>query len=68
MVDTELLLLQNGSEWRQAGMASSERGVEEGRGYSATTTTATTRGAAQIYCATLGEHKLEAGEHVGQLT
>jgi hypothetical protein len=35
---------------------------------SATTATETTRGAAQIYCATLGEHLLKAGGHVGQLT
>ncbi|UXA21064.1 hypothetical protein KXD98_22115 [Mycobacterium sp. SMC-4] len=33
----------------------------EWRSYSAATTTATTRNAAQIDCAALGEHKLEAG-------
>ncbi|RAU98841.1 hypothetical protein DQP56_11655 [Mycolicibacter senuensis] len=38
------------------------------RGYSATTTTAAARGAAQIDCATLGEHKLKAGEHDEQPT
>ncbi|RAV08590.1 hypothetical protein DQP55_19110 [Mycolicibacterium sp. GF69] len=42
---------------------------EEGRGYSAAaTTTARTRDAAQIDCAALGEHRLEAGGHAGQLT
>jgi len=35
---------------------------------SATTATETTRGAAQIDCAALGEQLLEAGGHVGQLT
>jgi len=39
----------------------SERGARR-RGYSAaTTTTATTRDAAQIDCAALGEHRLKAG-------
>src|ERR1700756_3358435 len=37
-------------------------------GRSATTATETTRGAAQIDCAALGEHQLQAGEHVGKLT
>jgi len=37
------------------------------RGYSAATTT-TTRDAAQIDCATLGERGLEAGWHDGKLT
>ncbi|TXI59114.1 MAG: hypothetical protein E6Q55_22060 [Mycolicibacterium mageritense] len=34
----------------------------------ATTTTTAARGAAQIDCAALGEHKLKAGGHVRQLT
>ncbi|MCV7366401.1 hypothetical protein H7K09_02810 [Mycolicibacterium duvalii] len=38
-----------------------ECGAQRRRGYSAATTTATTRDAAQIDCAALGEHKLEAG-------
>jgi hypothetical protein len=47
----------------------SERGAKRRRGYSAaTTTTATTRDAAQIDCAALGEHWLEAGGHDRQLT
>jgi len=47
----------------------SEGGAKKGRGYSAaTTTTATTRDAAQIDCAALGEHRLEAGGHGSQLT
>jgi hypothetical protein len=41
-----------------------ERGAVKERGYSAaTTTTATTRDAAQIDCAALGEQQLKAGEH-----
>jgi hypothetical protein len=32
-------------------------------GASATTTTTAARGAAQVDCAALGEHKLKAGEH-----
>jgi len=44
----------------------SERGARR-RGYSAATTTAA-RNAAQVDCAALGEQKLEAGGHVGQLT
>jgi hypothetical protein len=40
----------------------SESGAKEGRSYSAAiTTTATTRDAAQIDCAALGEHRLKAG-------
>src|SRR5271155_4121319 len=38
------------------------------RGYSATTTTAAARDAAQIDCAALGEHELDAGGHGSQLT
>jgi hypothetical protein len=38
----------------------SERGARK-RGYSATTTTATTRDAAQIDCAALGEQQLDPG-------
>jgi hypothetical protein len=38
----------------------SERGARK-RGYSATTTTAATRDAAQIYCAALGEQELQPG-------
>jgi hypothetical protein len=46
----------------QAETAGPESGARGRRGYSAaTTTTATTRGAAQIDCATLGERELEAG-------
>jgi hypothetical protein len=45
----------------------SERGAKK-RGYSATTTTAATRDAAQVDCAALGEQELNAGGHVGQLT
>jgi hypothetical protein len=45
----------------------SERGARK-RGYSATTTTAAARDAAQIDCAALGEQELKAGGHVGQLT
>jgi hypothetical protein len=42
---------------------------EERRSYSAAkTTTATTRDAAQIDCAALGEHRLKAGGHARQLT
>src|SRR5262249_51778618 len=37
-------------------------------GYSANTTTAAARDAAQIDCAALGEQELKAGGHVGQLT
>ncbi|NTY59344.1 hypothetical protein FEG63_07230 [Mycolicibacterium sphagni] len=44
-------------------------GAKEGRGYSAATaTTATTRDAAQINCATLGERELEAGRHASHAT
>jgi len=40
----------------------SESGAKRRRGYSAATaTTTTTRDAAQIDCATLGEQKLQAG-------
>ncbi len=47
----------------------SERGAKNGAAASAaTTTTARTRDAAQIDCAALGEHRLKAGGHVGQLT
>jgi hypothetical protein len=45
----------------------SERGARK-RGYSATTTTAAARDAAQIDCAALSEQELKAGGHVGQLT
>jgi hypothetical protein len=49
--------------------ATPECGAKVRRGYSAaTTTTATTRNAAQIDCAALGEHRLEAGGHERQLT
>jgi hypothetical protein len=66
VVDTELLLLiREGVEADHNGC--SERGAER-RGYSAATTTAATRDAAQINCAALGEHGLKAGWHVAQLT
>jgi hypothetical protein len=58
------------TKWRRAtarfrGSSECYAGV---RGYSAATATTTARGAAQIDCATLGEHGLKAGWHVGQLT
>jgi hypothetical protein len=66
LVDTDLLLLL-GMGWREARhigplRALTRENVERARSYSAaTTTTATTRDAAQIDCATLGEHELNAG-------
>jgi hypothetical protein len=59
-MDIRVLLLLAGG-WRMR-----RRRLPEGRsarncGYSATTTTATTRDAAQVDCAALGEHELEAG-------
>jgi len=52
----KLLLFVN-VDWPQKGC--SERNTKRRCGYSAaTTTTATTRNAAQIYCATLGEQEL----------
>jgi hypothetical protein len=59
--DTELLLLTTGRGGRPYRLL---REWRKGR-YSAATTTAAARGAAQINCAALGEHKLEAGGHVG---
>jgi hypothetical protein len=56
VVDTELLLLRREEKADHNGCA--ERGPK-GRGYSAATTT--TRDAAQINCAALGEHGLQAG-------
>jgi hypothetical protein len=41
---------------------------EKARGYSAATTTAAARDAAQINCTATGEHELDAGGHVMQLT
>jgi hypothetical protein len=41
---------------------------EKARGYSAATTTATARDAAQINCAALSEQELDAGGHATQLT
>ena len=53
----------------QADNGRSRARREDRRGYSAaTTTTATTRDAAQIDCAALGEHRLKAGGHARQLT
>ncbi|MUM30562.1 hypothetical protein FZI93_01290 [Mycobacterium sp. CBMA361] len=62
-----LLLLITGEaaaecDVRPAAVDCSERNTKRRRGYSAaTTTTATTRDAAQIHCAALGEPQLEAG-------
>ena len=68
VLDMRMLLMLSMTDRGQATGGCSERGGK-GRGYSAaTTTTATTRDAAQIDCAALGEHELEAGGHVGQLT
>ncbi|ABK70864.1 hypothetical protein MUB01_18505 [Mycolicibacterium smegmatis] len=51
-----------GSGWVQAGTENSERARQSARLRStATTTTATTRNAAQIHCAALGERELKAG-------
>jgi hypothetical protein len=62
LFDTRILLLVV-KEWLGAShQGCSECGAKSERGYSAaTTTTATTRDAAQIYCAALGEHELNAG-------
>src|SRR3984957_17906597 len=49
------------------GSGCSERGARR-RGYSAATTTAAARDAAQINCTATGEHELDAGGHVMQLT
>src|SRR5947209_16916341 len=49
------------------GSGCSERGAKR-RAYSAATTTAAARDAAQINCAATGEHELDAGGHVLQLT
>ncbi|EUA23042.1 hypothetical protein I553_5237 [Mycobacterium xenopi 4042] len=65
VLDTELLLLTTG-RLGHAGTAA-PRAARKAR-YSAATTTAAARDAAQVDCAALGEHGLEAGEHVGQLT
>ena len=48
--------------------AQSERAKQAQPRSAATTTTATTRDAAQIDCAALGEHRLKAGGHARQLT
>jgi hypothetical protein len=62
LVDMNVLLLRRRAGHEQARMGCSESGARKERGYSAaTTTTATTRDAAQIDCAALGEHRLEAG-------
>ncbi len=49
--------------WRHAtvGSEAAPSACAEGRGYSAATATTTTRDAAQIDCAALGEHGLKAG-------
>src|SRR6202012_1050352 len=66
-----MMLLLNCSRllWRRAtgGSGCSERGAKR-RGYSAATTTAAARDAAQINCTATGEHELDAGGHVMQLT
>ena len=70
LVDIDVLLLHE-KGWAGARTTKGRSRVrrEGRRGYSAaTTTTATTRDAAQIDCAALGEHWLKAGGHVGQLT
>jgi hypothetical protein len=48
--------------------AQSERAKQAQLRSAATTTTATTRDAAQIDCTALGEHWLKAGGHERQLT
>ncbi|ART74007.1 hypothetical protein BTO20_30515 [Mycobacterium dioxanotrophicus] len=56
-------------EGEQSGGQVSERARQDARKRSAAaTTTAATRDAAQIDCAALGEHKLNAGGHERQLT
>ncbi len=70
LVDMNVLLLLS-MGWLEGSSRNgcSERGAKRRRGYSAaTTTTATTRDAAQIDCAALGEHRLKAGGHARQLT
>jgi hypothetical protein len=55
-----LLVVKEGLWGEPRGLLRARR--EEGRGYSAdSTTTAATRDAAQIDCAALGEHELNAG-------
>jgi hypothetical protein len=63
MFDKIVLLLRSGDCWtRRATKAVRRVRAGEERGYSAAaTTTATTRDAAQVDCAALGERKLEAG-------
>jgi len=56
-----------GSEQAENGYSERAREIARLRS-AATTTTATTRDAAQIDCAALCEHWLEAGGHAGQLT
>ena len=72
LVDMNVLLLHGwlaGMGGQATWRYSRVRREGERRGYSAaTTTTATTRNAAQIDCAALGEHHLEAGGHAAQLT
>jgi hypothetical protein len=60
--DMVVLLLSGKAGCGRPDGAGAERGAKGGRGYSAAmTTTATTRDAAQIDCAALGEQKLKAG-------
>jgi hypothetical protein len=61
LVDMNVLLLRRRAGHEQARMGCSESGARKERGYSAATTTATTRDAAQIDCAALCEHRLKAG-------
>jgi hypothetical protein len=69
LVDMNVLLLHKWAGHEQATWAAPRAARENGRGYSAaTTTTATTRDAAQIDCAALREHRLKAGGHASQLT
>jgi hypothetical protein len=67
-MDVTLLLSDRAGGEQAASAAPSEARITAPLRSAATTTTARTRDAAQVDCAALGEHHLEAGGHAGQLT